>query len=209
MLWYNKGIKEQQSVFNDIKAAYCNHNFSFIGRFAFALLAQTEYVAIYDDDTIPGRDWYKNCLETIEKYNGIIGTKGVRLINLSFINHEQIGWNSHNKNIEEVDLVGHCWFLKREWLKYFWMEDPPLWNNCEDLHLSYTCLKYGNIKTYIASHPSEHINLWGSIKGLEYGTDDMASSMGPASGSFYKQREDCLLETIKRGWEPLFLRNKK
>ena len=27
--------------------------------------------------TIPGINWLKNCLETIEEYNGLLGTRGV------------------------------------------------------------------------------------------------------------------------------------
>ena len=34
--------------------------------FAAALLADTEYIAIYDDDTIPGKQWHSNCLKTNE-----------------------------------------------------------------------------------------------------------------------------------------------
>ena len=50
-LWYNKGSLEQK-VPDGVKSIVCNHNFKFHGRFSTALLAQTKYVAIFDDDTI-------------------------------------------------------------------------------------------------------------------------------------------------------------
>ena len=37
-------------------------NFKFYGRFAIALLCETEYVAVFDDDTIPGNRWLENCI---------------------------------------------------------------------------------------------------------------------------------------------------
>ena len=55
MLWYNKGEVPPFQVDDSIKAVYSNSNFKFHGRFAFALLAKTKYVAIFDDDTIPGK----------------------------------------------------------------------------------------------------------------------------------------------------------
>ena len=57
----------------------CNHNFKFFGRFAFAMLAQTEYVAIFDDDTIPGKNWFKHCLDHMIQLNGLLGTTGIQL----------------------------------------------------------------------------------------------------------------------------------
>jgi len=54
MVWYNKGTSPQQPP-PGIKTIMCNYNAKFHGRFALALLAKTEYVAIFDDDTIPGK----------------------------------------------------------------------------------------------------------------------------------------------------------
>jgi GT2 family glycosyltransferase len=56
-----------------------SENTYFHGRFALALLAPTEYVAIFDDDSIPGPDWFDNCLATMAQSPGILGTTGVLL----------------------------------------------------------------------------------------------------------------------------------
>src|SRR5262245_51049349 len=46
--------------------AYCHP------RFALALTAPTEYVAIFDDDSVPGPDWFRNCLHTMQRTPGIL-----------------------------------------------------------------------------------------------------------------------------------------
>ena len=66
-IWYNKPEDQEQFDLSGLgcKVATCNHNFKFHGRFAFGLLAQTEYVAYFDDDTITGPKWFENCLNAI------------------------------------------------------------------------------------------------------------------------------------------------
>jgi GT2 family glycosyltransferase len=66
MLWYNYSPETQQKLPPNIKGVdviQCNFNAKFHGRFAAALLADTEYIAIFDDDTIPGQKWFANCLQ--------------------------------------------------------------------------------------------------------------------------------------------------
>lgn len=206
MVWYNYGEVPQLTLPQDeIKVAYCNTNFGFFGRFAFALLAKTEYVSIFDDDTVPGSQWFENCLDTMESNEGILGTAGIILNEANYRNHRKIGWVSPNQKTVEVDFVGHCWFFKKEWLKYFWMEDPPTWENAEDLHFSYSCQKYGNIKTYVPPHTHEYDNKesWGSIKGMELGNDKHASYR---KNKHLDLRNYAVNESIKRGWKPLFIR---
>lgn len=79
MLWYNQGTTPQAPP-SGIKTILCNHNFKYHGRFALALLAKTEYVAIFDDDTIPGPKWFEQCLSTMKTHEGILGTAGIRLV---------------------------------------------------------------------------------------------------------------------------------
>ena len=54
-------------------------NAYFHARFALALLAQTEYVAIFDDDSIPGPEWFENCrrLKHLIKPMNRLGLLGV------------------------------------------------------------------------------------------------------------------------------------
>lgn len=204
-IWYNKPEDQEQYDLTGLgyKVVICNHNFKFHGRFAFGLLAQTEYVAFFDDDTIPGNKWFENCLDTIKQgYNGILGCSGVVLNDTTYQNNYKVGW-AHGINNEmpyEVDLVGHAWFMKKDYLRYLWYEDPISWDNGEDMQLSYQAQKYGDIKTYVPPHPLSDQSLWGSLpnKSLKYGNDENAS---------FKKNNHTLLrnkiatEQIKRGWK--------
>jgi len=177
-IWYNKPEDIEQYDITDLgcKVATLNHNFKFHGRFAFGLLAQTEYVAFFDDDTIPGSRWFENCLETMKTNEGILGCSGVVLKSNNYRDHYKVGW-AHGINNEvpmEVDLVGHAWFLKRDWLKYMWYEEPISWENGEDMQFSYLCQKYGNIKTIVPPHPINNKEIWGSTI-REFGDEDKAS----------------------------------
>lgn len=91
MLWYNQGSVPQHAPLPGVKTVSCNYNFMFHGRYALALLAQTQYVAIFDDDTIPGPRWFENCLETMKTHPGILGTAGIRLTQACYAGYERVG----------------------------------------------------------------------------------------------------------------------
>lgn len=180
-----------------------NYNWKFYGRFSAALLADTEYVAIFDDDTIPGKDWFKNCLDTMNIKEGILGSAGVTLNSSIYADHIRCGWPTKNENIERVDLVGHAWFFKRDWLKYLWSEKPFTWDNGEDIQFSYLAQKYGGIQTYCPPHPKNNLMLHGSIMGEKLGTDSKATSIGTnvSFTQFFSERDRCVQNAVKNGWK--------
>lgn len=177
MIWYNNPEDQDQLDLSElgVKVVYSSHNFKFHGRFAFGLLAKTKYVAFFDDDTIPGVDWFKNCLQHIDS-NSILGSAGV-IINADTYNpHTKIGWNGRRFDYkQEVDLVGHAWFLEKNILNYLWRQEPVSWDNGEDIQLSFFSYMHGGIKTFVPPHPENTKEVWGSIKGMEYGNDTNAS----------------------------------
>jgi hypothetical protein len=63
MLWYNNPGDEfpNRMVIENTTSAFCNRNLGVWSRFAYALNAKTKYVCVFDDDTIPGNNWLKNC----------------------------------------------------------------------------------------------------------------------------------------------------
>lgn len=203
-VWYNKGAAEQEEL-DWVKGAYCTYNFGFFGRFAMALMAQTEYVAIFDDDTVPGDKWFENCLNTMDKTPGILGTVGVYLHGPRYQGHERVGWPAPNEEAGEVDLVGHCWFMRRKDVKWMFVEDPPRWTNGEDIHLSATALRLGGVKTIVPPHPPNNTSMWGSIHGNYLGMDKAASSL-QNTRRHSEQRDAVVREEIKRGWVPLHMR---
>jgi hypothetical protein len=178
-------------------------NWKFYGRFAAALLADTEYIAIYDDDTIPGKRWHENCLETMKTHEGMLGTHGLTQRSHHSYDLKRVGWPSFNTEVERVDYVGHCWFFKREWLQYLWKEVPPTWDNGEDIQFSYCLQRYANIQTYVPPHPKDKIELHGSLLGSELGIDDKATSNNIAKShqQFFSERDGCVKHAFENGWD--------
>jgi hypothetical protein len=193
MLWQNSDEGFDTSLTNTLTTANCNKNLGVWARFAFALNAKTEYICIFDDDTIPGSKWFENCLNTMKTNEGLLGTIGLVFnSDKSYFPHIRHGWATPNENVVEVDIVGHAWFFKREWLSTFWRELPPpnLTIVGEDMHFSYMLQKYLNIKTFVPSHPINDKELWGSLKGWEMGTERNALSFNQNNinlmDSYYK-----------------------
>jgi hypothetical protein len=177
-------------------------NCKYHGRFAIALLAQTEYVAFFDDDTIPGDQWFENCLNTMKETPGILGGAGCILHSRFYVQHQRMGWPVKNPVTMRVDLVGHAWFMKRDHLNYMWYETPYTYENGEDIQLSYLAKKYGDVNTYCPPHPEEQPRLHSSLKPEEYGNDSKASSNGSLMPipEFYAQRDACISHGIDNGW---------
>jgi GT2 family glycosyltransferase len=203
-IWYNKPEDGNQYDLTETgcKVVTANHNFKFHGRFAFGLLAQTEYVAFFDDDTIPGKRWFENCINTINSgYDGILGSVGVILKGNNYSNNRKTGWSgTNNDTAVEVDLVGHSWFMKKDYLRYMWYENPISWDNGEDMQLSYLAQKYGGINTYVPPHPQSNMEIWGSLPniGISYGNDVNASWRNANHSDL---RNQIVTEQIKRGWK--------
>lgn len=165
------------SCLNDVTIATSNRNHGVWARFAFALNTQCDYVAIFDDDTLPGSRWFENCIKTINVYNGLLGTRGLIFQSRnSYGDFEDVGWKAPNAVTRQVDIVGHAWFFRREWLSTFWRELPELKQNLlvgEDIHFSYSLQRYLGLSTYVPPHPLSDKRMWGSLptEGMAYGAD--------------------------------------
>ena len=206
-LWVNEHEDNREYDYSDLaidKIFQNDHNWKFYGRFAAALLADTEYVAVFDDDTIPGTKWFENCLECMRKSEGIMGSAGYIQTGPRAMQYEpqRCGWASQNEDLTRVDYVGHAWFFKRQWLSYLWAEKPPTWDNGEDIHFSYTSQKYGGIQTYCPPHPSSDKELHGSLHGYELGVDSKATSNNQAVShkQFFNERDYCINNSLIGGW---------
>lgn len=182
MLWQNKGEDFDPLLTEKTTHANCSKNLGVWARFAFALNARTEYICIFDDDTIPGSKWLENCYNTIQTHDGLLGTIGVKFLDPNnYVSNIRVGWDRPNEKTEVVDIVGHSWFFKREDLATFWRELPDLNHSPlvgEDMHFSYTLQKYTNKKTYVPPHPKSDVEMWGSKPDTAWsiGTDSAAIS---------------------------------
>jgi len=206
-IWWNKG-EHMPVAIPGLYGAYCNKNYKYWGRFALGLLQDCDFIALFDDDTIPGKDWIKNCYESFQKKPGIYGSLGVKLFNgeyqnieaitkLGNITHIKTGWCDKVSEITEVDLVGHSWFFPKEYLIDFWKESPATWDTGEDMHLSFACQKHSGIKTYVPPQ-----NTRGTLGSLhpEMGSDDVASWRRI---EHWEKRNFCVKDYIERGWKVL------
>lgn len=204
MFWQN-GKDDQTpfdySLLNSCIISVNNQNFGVWARFAYALNADTEYVCVFDDDTIPGSKWLENCLNTIETHEGLLGTIGIVFHDNEYQNYERYGWANPNEEVKQVDIVGHSWFFKREWLGAFWKEAPiPESKICgEDMHFSYSIQKHLGLSTYVPPHPQDDLEMWGSNPefAYKYGVDKNAISVNHHTTHF----GDALKSTINKGFK--------
>ena len=148
--WQNKDSDEifDYSALLSCIVTVSNANFGVWARFAYALNATTDYVCVFDDDTIPGPKWFENCLDTMEKREGLLVTNGITFLDEEYIKYDRYGWVNPNEEIVQTDTGGHSWFFKREWLGSFWREAPLINDKLrisgEDMHFSYAVQKYLN-----------------------------------------------------------------
>jgi len=207
MFWQNKDSDEKfdYSLLQSCIVTVSNANFGVWARFAYALNATTEYVCVFDDDTIPGSKWLENCLDTIEKQEGLLGTIGVIFKDENYISYDRHGWANPNEETKQVDIVGHSWFFKREWLGAFWRDAPvPESRICgEDMHFSYSIQKHLGLGTFVPPHPKDDQEMWGSNPSLafQYGVDKNAISVNHHASAFGK----ALKTTIDKGFKLLEL----
>lgn len=212
-VWFNnnENVILKSKYLDQIVLVDCKENMGVWARFSFALNIKSEYIAIFDDDTIPGKKWFENCLAQSNKEVGLFGTRGLRFKNdKRYVDYEEFGWNNPNSDLTEVDIVGHSWFFKNELINIFWGTDSPgekIFNAGEDIHFSYALQKNG-IKTFVPPHPKEDIELWGSMpkSALEIGSDQYAISKN--SDSLEKFQNQFIIY-IGSGFLPYYLRSGK
>jgi len=161
-----------------------NANYGVWSRFLIGFLAPTKYICVFDDDTIPGRQWFANCVRAMKEREALYGTIGVVFgATTGYKMLKRYGWDGPSTIDMPVDIVGHSWFFKKSWLSYFVREAPQVHespSNGEDLHFSFMLQKYANIPTYVPAHPPGKYELWGSQPktAWAYGCDGM-SETGP------------------------------
>lgn len=213
-IWINTnetGFEDFKIKYDKVKFYHCNYNTKFFGRFTIPLLCKTEFIAVFDDDIIPGKDWLKNCLENIEKKVGIYGGSGILLRGNTYSPHTKVGWNGiwcgicPNEAVQ-VDLVGHAWFFRQEHSKFMWMEQIPSWDNGEDMFFSYIAQKNG-INTYVPPHPLNNKDLWSNIRELsmtdnvDWGSDE--NSHWIKNKNHTNDRNNLVKLLISKGWKPV------
>lgn len=111
-----------------------------------------------------------------------------------------MGWEGMNEHLEFVDLVGHSWFFRKEWAKYFWDVDPFSGEFGEDIHFCSMLQRHG-IRVACPPHPKNDYTLWGSVKP-ERGVDKVAISCSSDKSKLYWQ---VVKHEINNGYKPILL----
>ena len=181
-IWNNGKPITSPKPFDKVMIANNSVNLGVWSRFAYALNADTEYVCVLDDDTFPNKNFFKNCLNEMKVEPALYGARGLRFkANNRYHPFSSFGWDNPNEIAEVVDIVGHAWFFKREWLSCFWRELPPLGATRlvgEDMHFSFMLQKHLGIRTIVPPHPKSDLSQWGSdpSKAFQLGTSKEAIS---------------------------------
>jgi hypothetical protein len=202
-VWYNPvlGIEQPNPKDTRIKTYRSSWNTKFFGRFTIPLMCRTKYIAMFDDDVIAGKDWFKNCIETVEQRDAILGGSGIQVHGKSYRPNTVVGWNGLKSTVStEVDLVGHAWFFKQEHSKYMWTEEPPSWDNGEDMFFSYVAQKHG-IPTIVPPHDPNNVELWSNnpSKDNGWGYDKNAHSL--THNNHISLRNQIVSTLINKGWK--------
>ncbi len=204
--------------FPRINLVKSNHNLKYFFRFSIASLIETDYIFLIDDDIIPGKKWLEICLNKSKKYNAIISCSGRVLPNNDYRledweripesertslfvgdynNDESCNINFCKKDTI-VDYGCNSYFIKSEWMQYFWAIWPITFLSGEDIHLSVSA-KLGNDILTLVPKQIEPENC-GNLK-KKYGTDNFASWK---RSDFVPIREKVFKNFIdKRGWKPI------
>jgi GT2 family glycosyltransferase len=189
-----------------------SENYGVWARFTPGLLVNTEYVCVFDDDTIPRRKWFENCLNTQKTHPGLLGAIGIAFNEGNqYVSTRRYGWDGSCETAVEVDIVGHAWFFRQEWLGMLWQFRPNyelMIRAGEDIAFSYMLQKHG-IKTYVPPHPKDDIEMYGSdpVKAMKYGTDSAAITSDGAIFPIFKFILENMID--KLGFETIANRKAK
>ena len=178
-------------------------NFGVWPRFAYALNATGDYICVFDDDTIPGSKWLENCYKTILKTPGLLGTRGLVFDNpLAYSLYREVGLYGQNDRTEQVDIVGHSWFFRKDWLSVYWSDFSNRFQSHlagEDIHFSYALQKYLQLPTLVPPHPINDPEMWGSRPEVAHQLGRGTESISQSSESL-KRFENALQHYRKLGF---------
>ena len=161
----------------DVRIA-ASRNLGVWPRFMLAPLLGTDYIAVFDDDTIPGPRWFANCLETLGELErqgvdgALLGANGLAFIKGNREYRVDAGWRRPEGVATQVDIVGHAWFFHRSLLGHYAPGQlAAAFPTCgDDYWLSFTAQQIG-WPAVCPPHPPNKKVWWGSVDGDTLGSD--------------------------------------
>ena len=149
-------------------------NTKFFGRFAHLLTAETEFLAVFDDDVIPGTRCLENYLAQAQAFNGIIGGNGrigrTNPLKDELIQPTDFGVRPHPTL---VDFVGHVWVFKKARLHDMFSIPPVTFATGEDMHLCFASKLRSSTRAYVAAQATLEDSC--DVRRNQYADDEIAS----------------------------------
>ena len=130
-------------------------NTKFFGRFAYLLSAETEYVAVLDDDVVPGVRCLENYLNQSRSLGAIIGGNGrIARTNSAVDDLNQPNDIGTRAAATLVDFVGHLWMFHKRNLFDMFSYEPVAYHTGEDMHLCFAAKLRSGVPSYVAAQPT-------------------------------------------------------
>ncbi len=129
-----------------------------------ALNFNYDFVAILEEDIIPGRNWFEQCLANYQFADGFFGACGGRFVSKDkIIEYANIGCN-FEKPIN-VDFVYGSYFFKSKYLKTIMKEIHIFDKEINNFHfyLSYVLHKYDKLNCFIIPYSNLNENFHSAV----------------------------------------------
>lgn len=211
----NEGHLSEQdvrAVAGDCKVLTSDLN-SLYSRWALAYDAAGEYVAVFDNDTVPGAWWMDNAVRASRQYGAVVGSAG-RV-------HDPAGLHGfyelvvpagrsqphHTRDCslsdQYCDWLCNSYVFRRDWVAHILAE--PRFENAQrtfdDIQLATSLWKAAGIPAVVPVQPAHERRLHGSLKA-EYG-NDTAALWRTNSAHHFAERRRYIESRIADGYVPV------
>lgn len=170
----HRKIPKRSLLRRGISVTENSFNTKFIGRFAYLINAPTEWVAVIDDDIIPGAFCLENYLAQAEQTGGIIGGMG----RIARSNPLKDGLTQPpdvgiRPDPVLVDFVGHMWLFRKQQLFDMFAYPPVTYATGEDMHLCFSSKLRSGVPSFAGGQRSDEESCDTSMN--KYAADEHAA----------------------------------
>lgn len=152
----HRKIPKRSLLRRGISVTENSFNTKFIGRFAYLINAPTEWVAVMDDDIIPGVFCLENYLAQAEQTGGIIGGMGriarSNPLKDGLTQPPDVGIRPYPVL---VDFVGHMWLFRKQQLFDMFAFPPVTYATGEDMHLCFSSKLRSGVPSFAGGQRSD------------------------------------------------------
>jgi len=139
-------IRVFQSKLNATKLeiADLDPNLKLYSAWQLALQVETKYLAVYDDDQMPGSTHLAKMLQAVKRTGGVVGVTGRHLETIVDWRYRVPEYGATRSWIEHcsmehaalrVDKLDRHWVLESKWIQYLWREELPTYGGGDDFWL--------------------------------------------------------------------------